>query len=89
MSDSAVTRQMRAARHPASLPGAPFADAFEAALEKGEVHRVVKPDNVKVREDRTVKVLDFGPATAVQSSELEPGEAQTLLRSRWVRQAAV
>src|SRR5687767_14701420 len=37
-----------------------IADALEAAHEQGIVHRDLKPANVKVRDDGTVKVLDFG-----------------------------
>jgi len=60
----------RIARGPISVDEAlsiarQIAEALEGAHQQGIIHRDLKPANIKVREDGTVKVLDFGLAKLV------------------------
>jgi serine/threonine protein kinase len=54
-----------------------IADALAAAHEQGVIHRDVKPANIKVRSDGTVKVLDFGLAKNVTGNLPDESEVAT------------
>jgi hypothetical protein len=50
-----------------------IAGALEAAHEQGIVHRDLKPANIKVKDEGTVKVLDFGLAKALEPAASDVG----------------
>jgi eukaryotic-like serine/threonine-protein kinase len=63
--------------HEVLLIAKQIAEALEAAHELGIIHRDLKPANIKLRPDRTVKVLDFGLAKASEPAVVaSPGASR-------------
>ena len=62
-----------------------IAEALESGHDTGVIHRDLKPANIKLREDGTVKVLDYGLAKALEgeaaaSSDSDLSQSPTMTR---------
>ena len=56
-----------------------IAEALEAAHEQGIIHRDLKPANIKLRDDGTVKVLDFQVGDGVQPEASGPASMSSTI----------
>jgi tRNA A-37 threonylcarbamoyl transferase component Bud32 len=54
--------------------GVQIAKGLQAGLEKGLIHRDIKPGNILFADEQTAKIVDFGLAVLVEKQHEEEGE---------------
>jgi eukaryotic-like serine/threonine-protein kinase len=72
--DSMMTDGAKVAEDRVLEVGAQIARGLKAGLEKGLIHRDIKPGNILFSEDQTAKIVDFGLAILVEKQHEETGE---------------
>jgi serine/threonine protein kinase/tetratricopeptide (TPR) repeat protein len=82
--DGVTLRRKLALAHP-EIPeildiAVQVASALEEAHSAGIVHRDIKPDNIMVRRNGYVKVLDFGLAKLTETIDRSPSDAEAQTR---------
>src|SRR5678810_888116 len=80
-----VTLRRKVAAQPLEIPeildvAVQVASALEEAHTAGIVHRDIKPDNIMVRRNGYVKVLDFGLAKLTETVDRSPADAEAATR---------
>ena len=80
-----VTLRRKAAASQLEIPeildiAVQVASALEEAHAAGIVHRDIKPDNIMVRRNGYVKVLDFGLAKLTEAIDRSPSDAEAATR---------
>src|SRR4029434_1388219 len=59
--------------------GKQIADGLEAAHKRGIIHSDLKPANIKLRPDATIKILDFGLAKALDAAVADVASSPELV----------
>ncbi len=72
--DQLMTLQRRVAEAQILAVGIQIAEGLEAALEKGLIHRDIKPGNILFADSHTAKLVDFGLAVIMDEAAQASGE---------------
>jgi tRNA A-37 threonylcarbamoyl transferase component Bud32 len=72
--DSLMAEQKKVPEDRALEVGIQIAKGLKAGLEKGLIHRDIKPGNILFADEHTAKIVDFGLAVLVEKQHEEEGD---------------